>query len=518
MAVPTDQEIERLGSTAKPFFSAKFSAGKVVLQGLGNCTLGKKVPRTTGDLDDGIFLDWHWDGCRLVVRNDRFGLYPLFYSCVGSEVWVSPSIVEVLRGNSKRQLNLPALAVFYRLGHFVGEDTPFTDVHFLPPNSILTWQDGKSILEAGPNASDQTISSDLSFNDAVDKYVHLFAQSVARRLPADEDFTVPISGGRDSRHILFELVKQGYTPKVCPTVKYRPPATNEDTRIARLITGKFGIEHVELDKPASFFQAVLKDVHLTNYCGGGHGWILPVAAKLNNKVSTMYDGLAGSVLSGGFMLAGAKFELFRAQKLEELAELILRENRLEDANKHVLAKALYDSMPMDLAIERLVTELRKHVSARNPMLSFNFWNRTRRCVATIPFAILSDVPVVHCPYLDHELFDFLVSVDESMMAGNRLHDETIRRAYPQHADIPFEDATLKATFTNFDRTYYRTSRKEFASYLMRRGWSGLDAVRPQYLFPKLLLEWSQNVAASPWYMRTALHAIEVDALRRVGQD
>jgi len=159
--------------------------------------------------DKGVFLHWNWDGSRLTVQNDRYGLYPLFYCARGDSIWVSPSLEHVARGNSQRQLDLSALAVFHRLGHLVGEDTPFEDIRFLPPNTRLTWQDGQLHLHSLPTDVGSQPATAGGFDDAVDRYAALFAQAIARRLPGSNRFTVPISGGRDSRHILLELARQG---------------------------------------------------------------------------------------------------------------------------------------------------------------------------------------------------------------------------------------------------------------------------------------------------------------------
>jgi hypothetical protein len=474
--------------------------------------MGLRVP-VSGQPDDGVYLQWEWDGLRLSVQNDRYGLYPLFYCARGDFIFVSPSLERVVRGNSQRVLNWNALAVFHRLGHFVGEDTPFEDVHFMPPNSTLTWEGGRLELRSGATHLGKPVDTGASFDEIVDRYVALFAQAVARRPPGSDTFTVPISGGRDSRHILLELAKQGHVPKFCPTVKYRPPATNEDTRIARLLAQRLGISHVEVDKPDSFFMAALKDVHLTNHCGGGHGWVLPVASALAGQVDALYDGLAGSVLSGGFMLAPEKINLFRERKFDVLARLLLGEGRNEDSLRQVLSADIYRRIPLGFAVQRMAAELERHADQPNPVLSFVFWNRTRRCVASIPFAIMHQVPHVHVPYLDHELFDFLFALDASVVDGNRLHDETIRRAYPAFADIPYEDKRARAAFRPGERDYYRQARRELFTYLRSTPAELRRVVQPRYLYGKIGADLLMRKVDPPWYMRSALQAIELERLR-----
>lgn len=511
MSMPSN--IDKVSVDPKPFFGARITGAALQTEGQSVCSLGKRISVPGQRDDEGVFVEWRWDGRRLTVSNDRYGLYPLFYCAKAGSIWVSPSLAHVVNGNSDRRLDFPAMGIFHRLGHFVGEDTPFADVRFLPPNSTLVWEGGRLELSGKPPTLGQSAAGRLGFDDAVETYRQLFEQSIARRLPERDRFTVPISGGRDSRHILLELARQGRRPQWCATVKYRPPATNEDTRIARLLTERLGISHVEIDKPSSFFQAALKDVHLTNHCGGGHGWVLPLASRLSGDVDIMYDGLAGSVLSGGFMLAQQKIRLFEQGDFESLARLILQENRLEDKLGNVLADSLYGSIPLGDAVERLVPELRKHAGLPNPVLSFVFWNRTRRCVASIPFAILHQVPQVHVPYLDHALFDFLFALDASMVEDNRLHDETIRRSYPDFADIPYEDKKARAAFAPADRPYYPQARKEFFAYLSKAPAPALKVVKRPYLFAKIAADLLARRIDAPWYMRTALQAIELERLR-----
>lgn len=504
--------IDNVRAEPKPWFAARVKDGCVEVEGDLSRSLGRRIAVAGRKEDEGVYLDWAWDGQKLVIENDRFGLYPLFY-CVNKEgVSISPSLARVVRANSEKKLDYSALGVFFRMGHFIGGDTPFADVRFMPPNSVLTWEAGRlEIIPKGPTMASAS-NQGLSFDEAVDQYRELFGRSISRRLPEDERFTVPVSGGRDSRHILLELARQGVRPRTCATVKYRPPATNEDTRIARLLAGRLEIEHVELEKPYSFFKAELYDVKLTNYCGGGHGWVQPVASNFAGKFRTIYDGLAGSVLSGGFMLAEQKVILFRDGGLKELARIVLGENKGEEALSKIFSGEFYKKIPLEAAVERLAVELEKHRDQPNPVLSFVFWNRTRRCVASIPFAIFHEVPVVHVPYLDHDLFDFLFSLDVSVVEQNRLHDEVIRRSYPEFADVPYENKKAKAVFSKQDCSYYRNARVEFFSYLRGCTRSDCSKINRGYLFAKLVADFVARKVDAPWYMRPALQLIEVDRL------
>lgn len=487
--------------------------GEVRTSGVPRCSLGSRIPVVGREIDEGIFLNWEWDGRRLTVENDRFGLYPLFYCVKPSSIAISPSLAKVVRVNSNRELDLKALSVFFRLGHFLGEDTPFEDVRFLPPNSVLVWENGVVTVTSRSSVAAAGGKKACTFDEAVETYEALFARSIERRLPKDQHFAVPLSGGRDSRHILLELARQGVTPQSCVTVRYRPPASNEDARIARELAGRLGIEHVELDKPESFFHAELNDVHLTNYCGGGHGWVQPVAAALSGKFNTSYDGLAGEVLSAGFMFSDRKAKLFGERAFDELARLIFEENGGEAVVRRVFSEGFYKKLVIEDAVQKLTSELAKHADSPNPVLSYLFWNRTRRCIASIPFSILYQVPVVHVPFLDHDLFNFLSALDPSVTKNNRLHDETIRRTYPRFTDVPYAEKRVGTFFRPSEKSYYRNARNHFSFYLCGMRRQTLEKIRWPFLVARLAADFVSWKRDGPWYMRPVLQIAEIEKLR-----
>lgn len=503
-------DLNVLGQEPRPFFAARWVGGQVEIEGISECLLGQKLLGPTPEQPDGLFVEWRWDGQRLVVRNDYYGLSPLFYACYGNEIRIAPSIAQVLQSNVPRDLDYAALAVLLRMGHPVGDDTPFLHVRALPPASILIWEQGQLTIDSAELPIRRGAHSTISFDDAVDQFAVLFDQAMHKRLPTDDNIIFPLSGGRDSRHILFALDAHGVRPKSCVTLKFRPPATNEDVRIAGLIAEAMGLEHTVLEKAPSWFEAVVKEVHLSNLCGGSHGWILPLAAYLQGRTSTLYDGLAGSVLSGGFMTDEHKLMLCREGRFEELATIVLTEGGREGFNQTALKRSFQNKIAMELAVARVVQELQRHAEASNPMLSFIFWNRTRRGVSQIPLAIMAHIPVVHCPYLDYQVYDFLTSVNPSYFLDNRLHDEVIRRTYPQYAHLPYEDKSKKADYQDEDYVYFKKSVRELWKYLLRRSLNSSELLRKEYVYPRVLYDLLQRRNRMPWYLISTVYCLEFE--------
>lgn len=506
-----------LSSLERPYFSARIVGGETRTEGTPRCLLGHRLANTTDGVHDGIYVEWSWDGNQLVIQNDRYGIYPLFYSCHGNEIRISPSIDHILRGSFPKTFNYAGLSVFMRLGFYVGEDTPFEHIHYLPPGSILRWKDGKIELKPGSIVSRSPGNPIRSFDDAVEQYTWLFRQAISRRLPDCGEFTVPISGGRDSRHILLELLHQGHKPSLTVTVKSRPPSANEDVRIARLLASEFDLEHKEIDMPASFYKANIKDIELTNLCGSGHIWLLPVSAWLKGRTQTLYDGLAGSVLSGGFQVSQERLSLFRERRFTALAKDLLRENNQENFIQSTLRPNFRNQIAEPLAIERLSTELEKHADAHHPLSSYIFWNRTRRGISLIPYSILAHVQNVYSPYMDHDVFDFLMNLDPTYTLGNALHDTTIKKAYPAFAGIPFEDKNAPKIKGQSLSTYYRAAVREFLGHFARHPGHGTSRLlKSERVLLMLMRDLGRARCEGTWYLRPALYTFALDDAAKQG--
>jgi len=502
----------------RPYLHLKHIRDGVIVNGDSIYSIGKKIIRgETSGPADGIFLDWIWDGKTLEVMNDRYGMYPLCYASYGNEIVISTSLTKILDSSISKELNYSALSIYFRIGYMVGNDTPFKNIHLLPPNTNLSWSEGNLKVNSKEVHGCFENNTVISYENAIDGYIHYFKNAITRRLARSSDIVLPISGGRDSRNILFELVRQDCIPSACVTIKYRPPATNEDERIASLLCQRFGINHKVLEKPDSWFDVVLKDLYLTNFCGGGHSWALPLAEYLTSmSVSTIYDGIAGDILSSGHTLDDTKDKLFKKNNLEELALILLNEADYENFNKRALTKEFYNKISMENAVERLVRELKKHVVKGNPALSYIFWNRTRRAVATLPFSILSGIKTVHCPYLDHEFLDFCTALDTSIILSGNFHDDVIKKAYPEYADIPYENKNLRADYDKDARKYYSDSVRDFSKYLLKKYLKNSKIIKTKYIYSKVIGNLLRNCNEQPWYLRRALYVYELENICEQG--
>ena len=402
--------------------------GAFVVEGESERSLGHSLRGADGREGDGVFASWSWDGRRLRVRNDRLGVYPLFYAVLADGIAVSDSLVRLLRGGASTDLDVEALLVFRSLGFFLGDDTPFKHIKALPPSADLVWDGDMRI------STERQLGGALSLTleEAIDEYARIVRTAIGARL-TDTPFAVLLSGGRDSRHILLELLAAGQRPAFCVTARNEwSYAKNNDVEVARMVASHLELPHVEAPRLARFEAERRKNL-LTNFCADEHGWLVSTGDVLRERVGAFYDGIGGDVY---LLQTRELLDLYEQDRLDTVAKLLLG----DDGASHPefsLPCTLSRHEIRELRTERVVTELRRYAGATNPISMFYFYNRTRREIALSPFGVLRTGGTAYCPYLDYALFDFLASLPPALTLDDRLRTETIARVYPRFGDVPY---------------------------------------------------------------------------------
>ena len=446
-----------------PYIHVVADHSAVRATGMLRSSFGHRLAATTHG-PDGVFAQWSFEDGRLLVETDRYGMYPLFVHIGKQEIFISPSVVKLLELGVPRDLDLDALCVFLHIGFFLRDETPFRAIRALPPAARVEWTRSSVSISGEPIfVRPQEIDRD----DAVDAYIELFRQAIRRRQSHGRT-VVPLSGGRDSRHILFELVDAGRKPDVCVTAHYFPPRPDEDAIVAPRVAAAVGVRHVLLEQGDELDAEVSKNL-ATGFCTDEHAWFAVVAEFLSHGSDTVYDGIGGDVLSAGLFLTPDRLEKQSRGSYGELAETFFKPRYARTLSK-LLAREIRPALSPERAKERLAAELATHAGAANPIGSFCFWNRTRREIALAPYAMGPASATVYAPYLDHELYDFLASLPVEMLVDRSFHTDTVRRAFPEHADIGFERKRL-------DHPDARRHDRRIASALIRSSRTGRDGTR-----------------------------------------
>ena len=212
---------------------------------------------------------WHWDGRRLALQADRFGVLPVFYAHRDGEFLIAPRLRTILRRAPwAREIDEAAVALILRSNFCIGDRTPFKAIKMLPPNATLAW----CPLDPWTPPVGQywiptpiTLSASIArrrFDEAVRYAVDDFA-------PKSGTWILPLSGGRDSRHILFALAATGLSPSCCVTAEYPPPKATM-TRTSHRKSPGLSVYRIGLYRPRTTYPAT--------HCGRARGCI---GARLN---------------------------------------------------------------------------------------------------------------------------------------------------------------------------------------------------------------------------------------------
>ena len=382
------------------------------------------------------FFRWRWDGRSLCLQNDRYGFYPLFYYQKDNEFSVSDSILTLLRNGASAEIDWSALSVFLYLGGYVGADTPFKHIRLVPPNARVE-DDGNGLRIVGERPKIRP-DWNLSRAAAIDGYIGLFSEAVAR-MPANRTAIVPLSGGRDSRHIFLELCRQRTSRLSALSIECEPFFRTEDVAVARELANAAGKPHTTAQVPWHMVRLERLKNRLTHMATLEHRWLLAGIEQAGG--ASVYEGVAGDTLSTGWWMSPNRLKLLEQGDLEGLAETYCSRGGYSGYLPDILTPEASTRCTAEAARHRIAEELRDHLDAANPIGSFHFWNRTRRVTALAPCCLWSQTAKVWCPYLDGRLFDFLCSIPGTLLADDqayhRFHTDVILKAYPEFAHVPF---------------------------------------------------------------------------------
>jgi hypothetical protein len=359
---------------------------------------------------------------------------------------VAESVHPILQRTKNPSLDPVALSVFLRTGLFLGDDTPFLGVRQLGPNSVLTWSplDGLHVRQ-GPRPAG-ALQSGIGRTQAVKKYAELFQEAVTQAVFAGEmgRLVVPLSGGRDSRHIAYALHKAGITPVTYATAMHQPWRADEDARVAKLVCEALGVPHVVIPQPRFRLKNCVVAPRETGFLTDELAWLLPFRDWITGNADTTFDGVGGDMMSAALGQTWQFHESFQARNFKTIIQQLFTQSRIAGW-EGILAGELMEKLSPEIAHRRVREELELHAGHHNPARSFYFWNRTRKQLALSPFCLFRAVRVA-APYLMPELWSFLDGLPFEIVADRTFHDETIAYAYPAFAHIPYEDIEATRPF------------------------------------------------------------------------
>ncbi len=230
---------------------------------------------------------------------------------------------------------------------------------------------------------------------------------------------------------------------------------------------------------------------------------MPAASYLEGKSRTVFDGIGGDVLSAGLLLTEGRLKLIDERRFRQLAQDIIGQSS-RDA---LIRSRMRVLVSREVALDRIVTELKRHEEASNPLSSFVFWNRTRRGIALSPYRMLRGIKTVLCPYLDHAVYDLLAGLPGHMFVDHSFHTEAINLAFPQHRDIPY---AVHHASADEDRGRYRRFVIDVARFAVKQESSLLSKLSLFVRLFRCLID-SRYLKSIRWVGPAALYLLQLES-------
>ena len=417
---------------------------------------------------------------QLLIINDRFGLYPLFYSYRAGRFVFAPEMKGILCDELfPVKIDYTALAQYVRFQQLLGSRTFFEDIVLLSPATILTYDfaSGSCFTNNYWSYNDIQLNSHISINEAVEESARLISKSVKIRSNGDYRPGVYLSGGLDSRTILG-------------LIDYRPVASVtygrhdcRDVIYANQIAKKTGSNHFWIDFQNGNWITENFNFHL-DLTEGYHSWIhahgISTLGIAKGAMDVNLTGFGGGTVMGKHFIEPKLYAAVDDFALTTY--LFYKFNQkytwpsINEAEENMLYSTPVGNKLRGIAYESFCEELKPFLSYRPDIKSELFYlsNHERRLIINYITFTRSHLEV-RIPFYDYDLIDFMYSLPADYRMDQRMFRPVMQKIIPELSYIPYErDELLPTTNTlirsghaalvKFKRRFNRHIYKIFPEY------------------------------------------------------
>ena len=198
---------------------------------------------------------WDKQTQRLILARDRMGEKPLYYGWI-NQVFVFASELKAFKSvpEWKRELNLDALALFFRYNYVPDPHSIFRDIYKLPAASYVVID--KAVAMGGVDRvglrkywhldmRPESVSHQKTPDEWKKDLRHTLQQTVSDKLIADVPIGSLLSGGVDSSLITALSQEASLTPIDTFSIGFHD-RNHDETRFARAVAKHLGTAHHEM--------------------------------------------------------------------------------------------------------------------------------------------------------------------------------------------------------------------------------------------------------------------------------
>ena len=266
----------------------------------------------------GMFAVAIWDAPRqrLVLARDRFGIKPLYYRDVGGELSFASELDALPQG----ELDLDALEAFLAFNSIPAPLSIFRETRKLPPGHVLTWEDGRVVLERYARPGPLPARHDAEEAELVEECRARLRDSVRAHLVADVPVGVMLSGGVDSGALAALAAQESSESLRTFSIGFEDQSFDELAG-ARAVAERYGTRHRELvlRPDAALLLPALADAFDEPFADSSALPTYLVSQLAAEDVKVALSGEGGDELFGGYYTYVADLAAERVGRIASLA-------------------------------------------------------------------------------------------------------------------------------------------------------------------------------------------------------
>jgi len=421
---------------------------------------------------NGAFFVILWDPAHdaLVAANDRFGLYPMYWSRNrGRFCLASRALCSVLAGVCEGQWDLGGVAQVLTTNDFAGETTLIRGVSTFPQATLLVKRGtDEPAWHRYWHYDYQPRYSGVAPPELAEELGRRFVQSVRRQTVAGRRIGVTLSGGLDSRTIVAATAKAGVPVQTFTWGK----KDAYDRRFARDIARRFGATHHDCEYQYERYERLF-DVGMRITEGFVNALDMHMLAHLDileGAVDVVLNGYAGDLVLGGSYL---RRKWMGPVAEDDLADILFSKRTVLFPESE-LASAMQDheaieKEDMPSSAHRRLLRTIEGIATPDRVDRFFLENRVRRHTS-MGTVLLRCAVESAASFFDYDLLDLITGIPAPLRREHRIYLTMMRQAFPESLQLRWQRTLLRAGAPEWQSVTAKAFLKGCRILKRRLGW------------------------------------------------
>jgi hypothetical protein len=379
---------------------------------------------------DGAFIAIYLDkkNKKIIIVSDILGLQPFYYYHDG-EVFLAAG--ETKAFGTER--DIPGWGAFFSWGHLIGTRTLVKNVEKLDSATVLIFDLKTKVLSKKKYWSFNKAkvgSVDYNIDDIVDS----FKQSLNGYSNLLHNSQLLLSGGLDSRFILFSLKSMNIVPSNI-IISHDDEYRDLDGRIAELCAQSVNAKFKKINIASDFFSSshFLDYLKLSDASTSSLFLFISKISHVLKELSptSVFDGfIPDKMLKAPPYLGGGGMKDFVSQNSHSV------DSKTWQVVKRIfntkIVEEMYEGYSQDLK-----NEIEKYPDDSFGVSEFNLLNRGSRRIAINPVQVYANYTRPIIPGMTKNFLTITSSMPCELKENNKLYIKIFEKAYPKACKVPF---------------------------------------------------------------------------------